>query len=38
MFRSRREHAGHAVSRIAGVVAVHKHLRYELDDLDITGF
>jgi osmotically-inducible protein OsmY len=38
MFRSRAEHAGYAASRVTGVVAVHNHLTYELDDLAITGF
>jgi CBS domain-containing protein len=37
-YRSRAEHAGYAASRVAGVVAVHNHLRYDVDDLAITGF
>ena len=38
LFRSRVEHASYAASRVTGVVAVHNHLTYELDDLAITGF
>ena len=37
-FRSRAEHAGYAVARLPGVVAVHNNLTYHLDDLAITGF
>jgi predicted transcriptional regulator len=36
-YRSRAEHAAHAASRVAGVVAVRNHLTYALDDLMITG-
>jgi CBS-domain-containing membrane protein len=36
-YRSRAEHAGYAASRVAGVVAVRNHMRYELDDLMILG-
>lgn len=38
LFRSRVEHAGYTASRVAGVIAVHNNLHYELDDLAITGF
>jgi CBS domain-containing protein len=37
-YRSRAEHAGYAASRVAGVIAVHNALRYDIDDLAITGF
>jgi CBS-domain-containing membrane protein len=37
-YRSRAEHAGYAVSRVAGVVAIRNNLTYDLDDLMITGF
>jgi CBS domain-containing protein len=36
-YRSGAEHAGYAASRVAGVVAIRNHLRYEVDDLMITG-
>ncbi|NIK59050.1 CBS domain-containing protein [Kribbella shirazensis] len=37
-YRSQVEHAGFAASRVAGVVAVHNNLRYDVDDLLVTGF
>ena len=36
-YRSGAEHAGYAASRVAGVVATCNNLRYEVDDLMITG-
>lgn len=37
-YRSQVEHAGYAASRVAGVIAVHNNLRYDVDDLLVTGF
>jgi CBS domain-containing protein len=37
-YRSRAEHAAFTASRVAGVVAVHNQLRYDVDDLMIAGF
>jgi CBS domain-containing protein len=37
-FRSRAEHAAFTASHVAGVIAVHNQLGYEVDDLMITGF
>lgn len=37
-YRSRVEHAAYTASRVAGVIAVHNQLRYDVDDLMITGF
>jgi CBS domain-containing protein len=36
-YRSSADHAGYAASRVAGVVAIRNNLRYEVDDLMITG-
>jgi osmotically-inducible protein OsmY len=35
--RSMVEHSGHLVHCVPGVIAVRKNLRYEIDDLVITG-
>jgi CBS domain-containing protein len=37
-YRSRVEQAGLVTSHVAGVVAVHNHLTYEVDDMLVTGF
>lgn len=37
-YRSRAEHAAFIASRVAGVIAIRNQLRYDVDDLMITGF
>ena len=37
-YRSRAEHAAYVALRVAGVIAVRNDLRYDVDDLQITGF
>ncbi|GAA1579676.1 hypothetical protein GCM10009789_36790 [Kribbella sancticallisti] len=37
-YHSQVDHAGYAASRVAGVIAVHNNLRYDVDDLLVTGF
>ncbi|WP_327640732.1 CBS domain-containing protein [Kribbella sp. NBC_00482] len=37
-YRSQVEHAAFVTSRVAGVIAVHNNLRYDVDDLLVTGF
>jgi hypothetical protein len=38
VYRSRAEHAAYVATRVAGVIAVRDHVRYDVDDLQITGF
>ncbi|WP_406047099.1 CBS domain-containing protein [Kribbella sp. NBC_00889] len=37
-YRSQVEHAVFAASRVAGVIAVHSNLTYDIDDMLVTGF